>query len=254
MAQLELIPRQVEGALIHQRALDGYVNATAMCNASGKSFYDYARLKATGDFLNELTRSTGIPGDRLIHTVTNGSNENRGTWVHPDVAINLGQWCSPRFAVAVSQWVREWLGGGGAKPQGNGIPYHLRRYMANRSQVPYTHFSMLNEMALVLIGPMEDTGYTLPDNLLPDISEGKMFCKWLRDVKGIDTDALPKYRHEFEDGRIVYPKLYPNEVLADFRNHFHTVWLPQKSVAYFTGKDLKAIPHLERLLALPAPR
>jgi hypothetical protein len=126
--------------------------------------------------------------------------------------------------------------------------------MANRSQVPYTHFSMLNEMALVLIGPMEDTGYTLPDNLLPDISEGKMFCKWLRDVKGIDTDALPKYRHEFEDGRIVYPKLYPNEVLADFRNHFHTVWLPQKSVAYFSGKDLKAIPHLERLLALPAPR
>ena len=254
MTQLELIPRRVEGALIHQRASDGYVNATSMCNASGKAFADYARLRVTAEFMTELSRSMGIPMDLLVYTVMNGTNENRGTWVHPDVAINLGQWCSPRFAVAVSQWVREWLGGNAGKPQGNGIPYHLRRYMANRNQVPYTHFSMLNEMALALIGPMEESGYSLPDNMLPDISEGRMFCKWLRDVKGIDTDALPTYRHEFEDGRVVRPKLYPNEVLPDFRAHFHTVWLPTKSVAYFSGKDRKALPHLERLLALPAPR
>lgn len=248
--QLELIPRRVEGALIHQRASDGYVNATAMCSASGKNYYDYSRLKATGEFLDELSRSTGIPGDLLVFTVMHGPNESRGTWVHPDVAINLGQWCSPRFAVAVSQWVREWLGNRGQAPA---MPYHLRRYMANRAQVPHTHFSMLNEMTLVLIGPMEDSGYTLPDNLLPDISEGRMFCKWLRDEKGIDTDALPTYKHEFEDGRIVHPKLYPNEVLADFRAHFHQVWLPSKALKYFAERDPKAVPHLEKVLALPAP-
>lgn len=251
MTQLELIPRRVEGALIHQRASDGYVNATSMCNASGKAFADYARLRTTGEFMAELSRSMGIPMDQLVFTIMSGTNENRGTWVHPDVAINLGQWCSPRFAVAVSQWVREWLGGKGKSE--NLLPYHLRRYLANREQVPYTHFSMLNEMALVLIAPMEDSGYTLPDRMLPDISEGRMFCKWLRDEKGIDTDALPTYKHVFEDGRIVYPKLYPNEVLADFRNHFHTVWLPRKAVSYFKEKDAKAIPHLERILALPAP-
>ncbi|MGE8385809.1 MAG: KilA-N domain-containing protein, partial [Pseudomonas putida] len=94
----------------------------------------------------------------------------------------------------------------------------------------------------------------LPDRMLPDISEGRMFCRWLRDEKGIDTDALPTYKHVFEDGRVVFPKLYPNEVLADFRTHFHTVWLPQKAVAYFKDKDAAALPHLERLLALPAPR
>lgn len=251
MTQLELIPRRVEGALIHQRALDGYVNATAMCSASGKTFYDYSRLRVTGEFLSELSRSAGIPVDLLVATIMHGPNEARGTWVHPDVAINLGQWCSPKFAVAVAQWVRDWHGNKGKQ---GGIPYHLRRYMANRAQVPYTHFSMLNEMALALIGPMEDVGYTLPDRLLPDISEGRMFCKWLRDVKGIDTDTLPTYRHEFEDGRVVYPKLYPNDVLADFRQHFHTIWLPQKAVAYFSGKDSNALPHLERILALPAPR
>ncbi|KSM69786.1 DNA-binding protein [Pseudomonas aeruginosa] len=249
--QLELIPRNVEGALIHQRAADGYVNATAMCNASGKNFYDYSRLKNTGDFLGELSRSTGIPADLLVYTVMHGPNEARGTWVHPDVAINLGQWCSPRFAVAVSQWVREWLGNKGRPPA---LPYHMRRYMANRDQVPYTHFSMLNEMILALIGPMEDSGYTLPDRMLPDISEGRMFCRWLRDEKGIDTDALPTYRHVFEDGRVVFPKLYPNDVLADFRRHFHTVWLPQKAERYFAEKDHAALPHLNRVLALPVTR
>lgn len=249
MTQLELIPRRVEGALIHQRAVDGYVNATAMCNASGKAFADYARLRVTGEFMEELSRSMGIPMDQLVYTIKTGTNENRGTWVHPDVAINLGQWCSPRFAVAVSQWVREWLSGGGN--QATVLPYHLRRYMANRQQVPRTHFSMLNEMTLALIGPMEDAGYTLPDRLLPDISEGRMFCKWLRDEKGINTDELPTYRHEFEDGRIVYPKLYPNEVLADFRSHFHEVWLPRKALQYFSERDPKAIPHLEVMIALP---
>lgn len=252
--QLELIPHQVEGSLIHQRASDGYVNATAMCGASGKLFADYARLRTTGEFLDELSRSMGIPMDLLIQTVKNGPNEVRGTWVHPDVAINLGQWCSPRFAVAVAAWVREWLGSRVAPASAPGLPYHMRRYMANRPQVPYTHFSMLNEMILALIGPMEDSGYTLPDRMLPDISEGRMFCKWLRDVKGIDTDTLPTYRHEFEDGRVVYPKLYPNEVLADFRMHFNTVWLPQHSVRYFAGKDRDALPHLEKVLSLPAPR
>ena len=251
MTQLELIARQVEGSLIHQRASDGYVNATSMCNASGKAFADYARLKVTGDFMVELSRSVGIPMDQLVYTIKNGTNENRGTWVHPDVAINLGQWCSPRFAVAVSQWVREWIGSRRSAPV---LPYHLRRYMANRQNVPHTHFSMLNEMTLTLIGPMEDAGYTLPDRLLPDISEGRMFCKWLRDEKGIDTDALPTYKHEFEDGRIVYPKLYPNEVLADFRAHFHRVWLPTKALSYFKERDKSAVQYLEHVLALPAPR
>ena len=243
--QLDLIPRRVEGALIHQRTADGYVNATAMCSASGKGFHDYSRQVVTGEFLSELSRSNGIPIDSLVITVINGPVEARGTWVHPDVAINLGQWCSPRFAVAVATWVREWLA---EKANPQNLPYHMKRYMANRGAVPPTHFSMLNEMALVLIGPMEDAGYRLPDRMLPDISEGRMFCKWLRDTKGIDTDALPTYQHRFEDGRVVSPKLYPNEVLGDFRDHFHRVWLPQKAVAYFKDRDAQALQYLPLLI------
>ena len=103
-------------------------------------------------------------------------------------------------------------------------------------------------MIFALIAPLEAAGYTIPDDMVPDISAGKMFCKWLREEKDIDTDSLPTYRHEFADGRIVYPKLYPNEVLADFRNHFHKVWLPLKAEKYFKERDPKAIEYLPKLL------
>lgn len=32
-----------------------------------------------------------------------------GTWIHPDLAIQLAQWCSKAFAIQVSRWIREWM-------------------------------------------------------------------------------------------------------------------------------------------------
>ncbi len=246
--QLQLIPHQVGSSLINQRAIDGYVNATAMCKAVGKLFADYRRLAVTTAFLEELSGSMGIPIDRLVFTMATGPNDLRGTWVHPHVAINLGQWCSPKFAVAVSQWVHDWFTGS-LKP--GGLPYHIQRYMANRGEIPSTHFSMLNELIFLLIAPLEDAGYTLPDHMVPDISTGRMFCKWLRDEKRIDTDSLPTYNHKFADGRVVTPKLYPNSVLADWREHFHQVWLPQKAESYFEERDVNALVFLPKLLTAP---
>ena len=250
MAQLELdlIPHEEENTVIYQRAVDGYVNATAMCKAVGKQFNDYARIGPTQAFLKELSSETGIPVSELIQTVRGGNPSFQGSWVHPDVAMNLGQWCSPKFAVAVAKWVREWLTG---QSRPTNLPYHVQRYIANRSQIPPTHFSMLNEMIFALIAPLESAGYTLPENMVPDISEGKMFCKWLRDEKGLDTNSLPTYRHVYADGRAIQAKLYPNEVLADFRKHFHEVWFPKRAASYFKERDTNALPHLTKLL--PAP-
>jgi hypothetical protein len=84
--------------------------------------------------------------------------------------------------------------------------------------------------------------------MVPDISAGRMFCKWLREEKGIDTDTLTTYRHRYEDGRVVYPKLYPNEVLADFRAYFHKTWLLKKATQYFTERDPNALAYLPKLL------
>jgi hypothetical protein len=36
-----------------------------------------------------------------------GYGSEQGTWVHPQVAINIAQWISPQFDVKVSGWVYE---------------------------------------------------------------------------------------------------------------------------------------------------
>lgn len=100
----------------------------------------------------------------------------QGTWVHPQVAINLAQWLSAKFAVQVSQWVFDWMSGKSPATAAETVPYHLRRYVANQPNVPVGHFSVLTEMTQLLIAPMEIMGYTLPEHMLPDISHGKMFA------------------------------------------------------------------------------
>ena len=247
--QLELIARKIEDSSIPQRASDGYINATAMCVAARKDFSAYFKLANTQLFLAELASSTGIASEKLVFQTLTGSFAERGIWIHPDFAIHLAQWCSPRFAVAVSRWVREWMT---ERARPSKFPYHVERYLANADQVPSTHFSMLNEIMFGLIGPMERDGYTLPERLIPDISEGRMFCKWLRDIKNVDTNSLPTYEHRYQDGRAVRAKLYPIAFLADFRAHFHQVWLPTRSESYFAERDSKALPYLKRFLTLRA--
>ncbi|MEN5285166.1 KilA-N domain-containing protein [Stenotrophomonas lactitubi] len=148
---MALIPRVEEGNVIPQRVRDGYISATALCQSVGKRWSDYRALKSTGEFIEELTTQTGLAEDQLIHVVSGGNAAMQGTWIHPYLAINLGQWLSRKFAVKVSQWVVEWQQG-----RANAVmPAHIDRYMQNRSKVPYTHFSMLNELTLNLIAPLE---------------------------------------------------------------------------------------------------
>jgi len=243
---LTLIPHVSEGVVISQRAHDGYFNATAACKAANKSWNHYITNLTTKAYLKELSADTGIPVSELVQSLRGGTPAEQGTWVHPDVAVHLGQWLSPKFAVLVTRWVREWMARG--KYAGEGMPYHLARYTANSHKIPYTHFSILNEMTLGLIAPLESAGYRLPESIIPDISQGKMFAKWLRENKGVDTDAMPYYPHEYADGRTVQARMYPIELLEDFRLHFNQVWLPTRAVDYFTERDPNALPHLPKLL------
>jgi hypothetical protein len=244
LLNIELIPHEVEGQLIAQRMCDGYVNATAMCKVVGKLFGHYNALKSTQEFLLELSSDIGIPISGLVIVIKGGNSYEQGTWVHPDVAMNLGQWCSPKFAVAVAKWVREWMTG---KFSVKGeLPYHIRRYLANRSEIPSTHWSMLNELTFAIVGPLEKEGYTLPDKMVPDISEGKMFCNWLRKSHNTDPSAFPTYRHRYEDGRVVDARLYPNQLLPVFRDHLHRVWIPQRMVSYFKERDPVALTYINK--------
>lgn len=96
-----------------QREEDGYVNATALCKSAGKLIGHYLENETTKAFLKELSWSIGIPIDVLVVTNNKGLNEERGTYVHPKVAIHLAQWLSPKFAVFVTGVIFSWMNGTG---------------------------------------------------------------------------------------------------------------------------------------------
>lgn len=245
--QTGFIDRLADNEVVTQRVTDGYFNATAMCRATGKKIHDYGRLSATTAFLNELSSETGIPASGLVQSIKGGDPHLQGTWVHPQVAINLAQWLSPKFAVLVSKWVFEWMSGNIRQPS---LPYHLRRYMVNMPNVPYGYFSMLNEVTLSLIGPLEQLGYTVSSSMIPDISLGRTFSAHLRKL-GHPVDTYPTYPHKFEDGRVVNARAYPNGLIGELRRFFTEEWLRTRSEQYFAERDPQALPYLRTFLSLP---
>jgi len=108
----DLITRSFNSVIIGQRVTDGYINATAMCKASGKKLGHYLENQITQAFLEALSADIGIPISTLVQIRKGGKPELQGTWVYPYIAVNLGQWCSPQFAVLVSKWVHEWMATG----------------------------------------------------------------------------------------------------------------------------------------------
>lgn len=249
---LTLIQHHTNGSIVEQRAEDGYINATALCKAGGARWSDYYSNDKTKAFFNVVAAKTGKPVLDLTQKVTQAGVHS--TWVHPKIAIHLGQWISPEFAYQVAEWVHDWMDGKGAPKASASLPTHLARYLANDGKVPPGYFSLLQETGLNLFGPLHNVGFEIPDGWVPDISVGLCFCKWLRNERGIDTDALPTYIHEYGDHRKpAGAKLYPDDLLADFRRWFRTIWLPENGVKYFKGKDPNSLAYLDKLPALAAP-
>jgi len=103
----QLTPLELgQGYTIEHREEDGYINVTNLCKAGGKQFKAWFRLDKTKAFLQVLSSSVLINTDELIKYKP-GSNNERSTWTHPQVAINIAQWISPKFDVKVSGWVYE---------------------------------------------------------------------------------------------------------------------------------------------------
>lgn len=118
--------RIFSGHPIQRRRVDGWVNATAMCQAGGKRWNHYATNERTQHYIAALRRvlgSTGNPADPLwgspqgcadlrrapmisvVRSIATGPNDQRGTWIHPRLAVDLARWISPEFAVWMDGWI-----------------------------------------------------------------------------------------------------------------------------------------------------
>jgi len=114
---------------------DGFINATAMCKAGNKKFNDWLRSESSKELIKALeeaeTLKTGIPvfkncgmgipidenpetgipvsANYQVIDIKKGGNDKKaqGSWIHPDLAVQLAQWISPIFSLEVSKWIRE---------------------------------------------------------------------------------------------------------------------------------------------------
>ena len=83
---------------------DGYVNATILCNSAGKRIDNWMRLNSTKQLFEKFCKYLSSEG---VKSIVSLQGKYGGTFIHPDIAIQLAQWCSPSFAIQVSRWVRE---------------------------------------------------------------------------------------------------------------------------------------------------
>jgi hypothetical protein len=92
-----MISRDFHGATIRQRSSDGYLNATDMCQSTGKRLNDYRRLKSTQEYIVALSSDAGIPASNIIQVVKGVQKgktaQDQGTWIHP-YASSLKEQCS----------------------------------------------------------------------------------------------------------------------------------------------------------------
>jgi hypothetical protein len=106
--KIETFRLELNGMVIESRPSDGFVNATALCKAGGKEFRYWYRLQETKDLISALESDVQICTSQLVDIKKGNSRQfKQGSWIHPDLAVQLAQWISPLFALRVSRWVRE---------------------------------------------------------------------------------------------------------------------------------------------------
>ena len=101
-----LVSRSWNGTPISRRTSDGYVNATAMCKANGKQWSKYRESDRCQTYLDALAETSEI---RMFDLIESRQGQGGGTWVHPQVAVDLARWISAPFAVWMDGWFLESL-------------------------------------------------------------------------------------------------------------------------------------------------
>ncbi len=83
------------------------INANEMAKPFGKRATHWLNNQQTKEFLQELSSVRNLTLTELVQ-VKNGG-DNRGTWMHEDVAMEFARWLSPKFAIWTNDRIKELL-------------------------------------------------------------------------------------------------------------------------------------------------
>ena len=108
------------GSLEFMRS-NAYCSLDDIAKPFGKRISNRMRLKGTKELFEGFKKEPAYGGAEPVYTSMGGFKglpsymrqalfesgaADRGTWVHPDIAIQFDQWCSPAFALWVSRQIR----------------------------------------------------------------------------------------------------------------------------------------------------
>ncbi len=142
--QSRLVARHWNGTLIARRTNDGYVNATAMCKANNKLWGNYFATDRAINYLEALSEIIGIP---VVFLYQSETGRNGGTYVHPQVAIDLARWISAPFAVWMDKWFLE------STQQAQTAPVSSPPILGRAQEVSAIYLMMAEELKKIGVKP-----------------------------------------------------------------------------------------------------
>lgn len=99
------------GVVIESRESDDFINATQLCRAGKKKLAHWYETLTAKRLIQKLQERERLNiGNTTLNVIDKkvGGNHS-GTWIHPDLAIQLAQWIDADFALEVSGWIRTLL-------------------------------------------------------------------------------------------------------------------------------------------------
>jgi len=104
-------------------------------------------------------------------------------------------------------------------PSLNSLWDERARLFNKQTRIPAGYWCIFHEIAHVCWG-MEFRGAHLREDAVPDISVGKLWCKYARE-HGMDLSEVKQYLHHYPDKRgAQYANIYPNTWPGAFRDWF----------------------------------
>lgn len=88
---------------------NGYINATKICDNKNETFNNWIKERESLDYIDFLSAKINIPRDDMITDVDDNNNDVVGTYVHPELIVNIASWCSPSFACKVNRCVLDYF-------------------------------------------------------------------------------------------------------------------------------------------------
>ena len=133
-------------------------------------------------------------------------------------------------------------------------PNFMIRFNDNWDRTDKGCFSVVSELFIRLYGKFEKVGYLIPNKALtgreirPDVSVGKGFSLFLKELYPDLADSWTYYMHKFPDGSEFKARQYRNDLLSIFIEYVDDYWMPSCAAKYLGDRDKKALEYLPKLL------